>query len=475
MLYFSHQQLKRRIMKKIPKTLLTLTPMLLLGTTSPTYAAFRENNTVWWSVEEMIDFYHEVEQEKEAVCGDNQECKMEYDFSLFEKGEKYQALHIFAETQIWLTSINPGEETIKVFYFDEDTMLKYMGIRENISLEQLYFGWVEDWQGQIFNYDHDYFNDGDLPGNHPMYDGNINKNGRNWLPAMEEVELSVAGSNLVNNNHGRIDYAAYAEENKFNAQGSFDYSNCLKAFDYEIGVECKMYVSADQWVAFFPPREDNIEEKIVLTSAGPDWPLPTVEPEPENPEPENPEPEVSELETPEPEEPEQDEPETDNPEPDKPEHNDPAPEIPESETPEPETLESDDPEPETSEPESIEPESIEPETSEPSQPESEEPIPEPSQSELEDQNLEPSQPEEETIEQPETVQSQVDITSSDTEKKNSTPSALGVETPDTGNFPEQQAGNYEEYLTPLLICGAMFIIWWFLPTRSTKNQKKYKS
>lgn len=456
-------------MKKIPKTLLTLTPMLLLGTTSPTYAAFRENDTVWWSVEEMIDFYHEVEQEKEATCGENQECKMEYDFSLFEKGEKYRALHNFAETQVWLTSINPGEETIKVFYFDEDTMLKHMGIRENISLEQLYFGWVEDWQGQIFNYDHDYFNDGDLPGNHPMYDGNINKNGRNWLPAMEEVELSVAGSNLVNNNHGRIDYAAYAEENKFNAQGSFDYSNCLKAFDYEIGVECKMYVSADQWVAFFPPREDNIEEKIVLTSAGPDWPLPTVEPEPENPEPE-----ASELETPEPEEPKQDEPETDDPEPDKPEHNDPEPEIPESETLEPETLESDGSEPETSEPESIESESIEPETSEPSQPESEEPIPEPSQSELEDQNLEPSQPEEETIEQPETVQSQEDITSSDTEKNNSTPSALGVETPDTGNFPEQQAGNYEEYLTPLLICGAMFIIWWFLPTRSTKNQKKYK-
>ena len=456
-------------MKKIPKTLLTLTPMLLLGTTSPTYAAFRENDTVWWSVEEMIDFYHEVEQEKEATCGENQECKMEYDFSLFEKDEKYQALHNFAETQVWLTSINPGEETIKVFYFDEDTMLKHMGIREIISLEQLYFGWVEDWQGQIFNYDHDYFNDGDLPGNHPMYDGNINKNGRNWLPAMEEVELSVAGSNLVNNNHGRIDYAAYAEENKFNAQGSFDYSNCLKASDYEIGVECKMYVSADQWVAFFPPREDNIEEKIVLTSAGPDWPWPTVEPEPENPEPE-----ASELETPEPEEPEQDEPETDNPEPDKPEHNDPEPEIPESETPEPETLESDGPEPETSEPESIEPESIEPETSEPSQPESEEPIPVPSQSESEDQNLEPSQPEEEAIEQPETVQSQVDTTSSDTEKNNSTPSALGAETPDTGNFPEQQAGNYEEYLTPLLICGAMFIIWWFLPTRSTKNQKKYK-
>lgn len=242
-------------MKKIPKLLLTI--VLLAGPVQPTFAAIEEKGTTWWSVEELLSFNQKVEAEKDAECGNNEGCRREFGFTMIEKGPEYSALNNLLEGQIWLTSINPGEETVKVFYFGDDMMLKRMGIEEKISLEHLYLGWVEDWHGQIFNYDRDYFSSGSLLGNHPMYTGGIAKNGKGWLPDGEEVELSVSGSDLVNNTHGLIDYAVYTERNVFNAQGYFDYSNCLKSSDYEVGMECKMYVSGDQWVSYFPVTKQN--------------------------------------------------------------------------------------------------------------------------------------------------------------------------------------------------------------------------
>ena len=248
-------------MKKILVVgLLILAISPVINVSAPTFAATKERGTTWWSVEEMLDFYQEVEQEKLDECGENPGCQVEFDNNLVERGLKYRALNNFLEKQFWITAVNPAEETVKVFYFGNDIMLGRMGIEEKIHLRHLYMGWFDEWNAQIFNYNHDRFTSGEIPGLHAIYDGSSSEDGPDWIPAGEEVKLSVPGSDLKNNHLGKIDYAVFAERNRFNAQGTFDYSDCLNAPDYIEGTECKLMISGDQWVIYLPPGEANVEE-----------------------------------------------------------------------------------------------------------------------------------------------------------------------------------------------------------------------
>ena len=273
-------------MKKIPILLSILITSLLLSPVKSSFAMMEDRDTTWWTVEEMLAFYEEVEAEKQAECGDNQDCKIEFNFTMYDKGPKYAALENFLQGQIWITSINPAAETVKVLFFDEDMMLKRMGIEEKLELEHLYIGWFDEWQGQIYNYDHDRFTNGSMPDSHPLYDSIVED--ISVIIPWEEVELSVAGGNLIENPTGKLDYAVFAKYNMFNAQGHFDYSSCLNAPDYdEAGLECRLMVSGDQWVSYFPPREqiaeqEDVEDFINILSET----EPKSEPEPEVTEPE---------------------------------------------------------------------------------------------------------------------------------------------------------------------------------------------
>lgn len=288
--------MKRKPFQSILTVLLGAGAMGGIPCTAPlTYAAepnlspmtvIEENGTTWWSVEELLKFYPEVEAEKDAECGDNQDCRMEFGWTMIERGPKYSALNSLLEGQFWVTAVNPATETIKVLFFDDDMMLRRMGIEEKLEIEHLYIGWFDEWRGQIYNYDHDGFTDGSVSGSHPLYDDTAE--GADTIVPWEEVELSVAGGNLKYNTTGKLDYALYAKYNMFNAQGHFDYSSCLNAPDYEFGVECQMMVSGDQWVSYFPPRETVIEPTttvIIETEDQPELPTteseaPTIDPEP---------------------------------------------------------------------------------------------------------------------------------------------------------------------------------------------------
>ena len=226
-------------------------------TTSP-MTVIEDKGTTWWSVQELLKFYPEVEAEKDAECGDNQDCRMEFGWSMIERGPKYSALSNLLEGQFWVTSINPSAETVKVLFFNNDMMLRRMGIEEKLEIEHLYLGWFDEWKGQIYNYNHDGFTNGSVSGSHPLYDSTVED--IDAIIPWEEVELSVAGGNLIENTTGKLDYAIYAKYNMFNAQGHFDYSSCLRAPDYQDGMECQMMVSGDQWVSYFPPRESIIEQ-----------------------------------------------------------------------------------------------------------------------------------------------------------------------------------------------------------------------
>ena len=246
-------------MKKIP-IILTLT--MLLGTTGlpvPVNAAIKHRDRIWWSVQELLDFYPEVEAEKEAECGGSEECKMEFTFSMFERGPKYAALEMLTQGQIWVTSVNPATDTLKVLFFDEDMMMKHMGITEYLTLEYLMFDWFDEWN-TVGRYAY-----GTEAGMHLFYE----KSGdelSNIIP-WTESELSVPGSELASNPSGLIGYSAFADQ--FNAQGTFDFQACIRADDYEFGEECKMYISDVEGISFFPPREEYIEENEQTTDDEP--------------------------------------------------------------------------------------------------------------------------------------------------------------------------------------------------------------
>lgn len=250
-------------MQKITIPILsTLIAGLVFSPISNASAAIVDKDTIWWSVSELLDYYKEVETERVAICGEDFDCNMDFEMNHYENSEKYRALHNILEGQIWVTSINPTDETIKVLFYDEDMMLKHMGIHENLELEHFYFGWFDEWDGQIYNYDHDRFTDGSMPDSHPLYDSTIED--LSIITPWEEIELSVAGGNLINNPTGKIDYAAFAKDNKFNAQGHFDYNSCLRADDYTYGAECQLMSSGDQGYAYFPPRGPIAVEDIPI-------------------------------------------------------------------------------------------------------------------------------------------------------------------------------------------------------------------
>ena len=258
----------------------TLIAGLILSPAEIASAAISDRGSIWWSVPELLEYYQEVEAERIATCGEDFDCNMNFEFDYYEKSEKYRALHNILEGQIWVTAINPTDETIRVVFYDEDMMLKRMGIEEHLELEHLYFGWFEEWNGQIYSYDHDSFTNGTTPGSHPLYDSTVED--LSLITPWEEVELSVAGGNLIDNPTGKIDYAAFAKDNKFNAQGHFDYSSCLSAPDYQEGAECTMYVSGDQGFSYFPPRESIVivDEPVDVEPEPAAEPEPVTEPEP---------------------------------------------------------------------------------------------------------------------------------------------------------------------------------------------------
>ena len=224
-----------------------------IGLARPCFAATEYNDTTWWTVEELLSFREEIEREKEIECGDNQDCRIEFDFNMIERGPKYSALQNLIETQIWITGIDPSRETVTVLFFDDDMMLARMGIEEKINLERLFMGWSENPALQLYDYDESHLSN-ETEGHHVIYYGNKENNGENWLPVWSEVELSAAGSHLIENRSGKINYSAFGDI--FNAVGSFDYSSCLKSPDYQEGMGCKMMVSGDQWVSYFPISEE---------------------------------------------------------------------------------------------------------------------------------------------------------------------------------------------------------------------------
>lgn len=251
-------------MKKLPTTILsTLIMGLALIPSLPTHATIEENGTTWWSVGELLNFYPEVEAEKAIECGDNQDCRMEFGFNMIEKGGKYRALSRLIDMQFWVTSVNPNDQSLKVLFFDEEMMLKRMGIEEKISLEKLTIGWFDEWKDQVFHHSFDELTSGSVSDYNLLYTG-TSPEALSDITPWKESSIQFSDPNLADNHSGRLAYYVYASP--FNAVGMFDYSSCLRNLDYEYGSECKMYISSEERVSYFPPRQEASEQPIAETT-----------------------------------------------------------------------------------------------------------------------------------------------------------------------------------------------------------------
>lgn len=250
-------------MKKIPLQLLTI---LILSTvftnvfTANTHALYiDEDGTTWYTVPEMLEYKEIVDKEEQELCGDDMDCKQDFFFSKIETDDKFRALEQLTQQQIVVTSVNPAEETLKVLFFDEEMMLKHMGISEKLELGEFYMGWFESDVERIYNYGSyaDQLFADTMPGVHLIYAQRDNYGDK--IPANQEVDIFAPGSDLNLNTSGEIAYGVYADQ--FNAAGRFIYTSCLSEPDYEEGTECRLMLSGDKGFNYFPPRETLISSE----------------------------------------------------------------------------------------------------------------------------------------------------------------------------------------------------------------------
>ncbi|MBQ2623401.1 hypothetical protein IJG12_03745 [Candidatus Saccharibacteria bacterium] len=265
-------------MRKISIALLGLTMcfshIILAG--DNTSAMYKAPDATWWTVQELLDFKEQTKQEEFEICGQNQSCKEELFFTNLESEDtRYQALEMMLQSRFVVTSINPGQEKIKVIYFDEDPMLKRMGIEEHDPLNHIFMAWFNQDNSAITNYSYQYPYQNQFPDDiHLLYIGDKESFGNGSFPSNQEFELPIHQTGLVDNHLASIKVATFA--NQYNSMGQANYLSCIREPDYAVGVECRMMYSAEQGPRYFPPREtieqiqstsdtSPVEEPTILT------------------------------------------------------------------------------------------------------------------------------------------------------------------------------------------------------------------
>ncbi|MBR3157365.1 hypothetical protein IKF20_03020 [Candidatus Saccharibacteria bacterium] len=229
----------------------------------PTSAKEVRNGVDYWTVSEMREFMLETEAEFSTLCGNDGNCKRDLLYERAETDHKYRALENFEMEKLILSSVNPSNNTIKVYYQDEDKMHSYMfGHQKTSSIEDFYMLWVEEWLGNPFKNGswltygerYPYFL-GDAAtvesASHLMIDEDKERNGSEWFTPNIEREYLVKNSNL-NDNTARMFYYSLLESNGGRTNGIKDYRSCFKDTDYEPGMECRYLFGSDGVSRYFP-------------------------------------------------------------------------------------------------------------------------------------------------------------------------------------------------------------------------------
>ena len=102
-----------------------------------------------------------------------------------------------------------------------------------------------------------------------IYYGNSEVHGAGWLPANTEVTLDVSGADLAHNTSGIIDFSISVDP--LGGSGGVDYSMCYSDPEYVLGADCKLRISEDMKIGYFPVVGEeilSIEEDEVVEELG---------------------------------------------------------------------------------------------------------------------------------------------------------------------------------------------------------------
>ncbi|MCQ2049703.1 MAG: hypothetical protein MJZ22_01675 [Candidatus Saccharibacteria bacterium] len=178
------------------------------------------------------------------------------------------AKEVFDGLIFGITSINREKGEISVIFHDKDMMLERFGIHEQGVLNELAMVWIKD-RSDYPRYV-DFLRSGEENSNiSTIYYGNSEVHGAGWLPANTEVTLDVSGADLAHNASGIIDFSISVDP--LGGSGGVDYSMCYSDPEYVLGADCKLRISEDMKIGYFPVvREEilSIEEDEVAEELG---------------------------------------------------------------------------------------------------------------------------------------------------------------------------------------------------------------
>lgn len=244
--------------------------------TAPTNASTIINGTEYWSVSELTALKTEVELERDTLCHGDFDCEEEFRWNLWERGDEYLALDMFNSMIFMATNINPKRETITLRYTPyEEPWMRQFGInQEPDEVGELYLFWLDAGMNDPTIYMHytngyvDQIKNGDTEeGLHTILAKNHFIDDENWLPIGEEVEFSIAGSNLASSPRAIIfDKLISTDPNRTILMGSIGYQECLDSPDYRPGMDCRLMINGMHGPIYIPTEYE--EPQIIIGLGG---------------------------------------------------------------------------------------------------------------------------------------------------------------------------------------------------------------
>lgn len=250
----------------MPKKFIILI-LIFIGSSNalPVFASTVKDGVEYWSTSEMLELKKRIRAEEES-CNSDAACEINVrEFYNENFPDKYKAFTI-AEAEFCnfgIAAFNPAAETIKIVFNDKEECTAWGKDAVAGKLMELYVVWSEDGpNGEFCDIDYDGARI------EPYYVTDINNNnlreglhlitkqidtvsGLTWLTPLEEIEISVAGSDLAANTSGRYYYSTFREP-RFTAFGFRAYTDCLESPDYQEGMECRLMFGSDYSFSYMP-------------------------------------------------------------------------------------------------------------------------------------------------------------------------------------------------------------------------------
>lgn len=288
-------------MKKLPTLLISI---LITSTvfsslfSAKTQALYTDENSItWYTIPELLEYKKEHDQEEQEVCGDNMDCLMAFREEKSLSNPKYAALRLIEFRQLFISSVNLRDNTIKFVFFKEDMRAKRSGgPRRDTELDSLFIAWLDGMREIPSDYDGniDKYHNGEISNVHPIYAykkeaDNINQ----FTETDQELEIEVpVGSDLKNDTLRSIHFKMRSKYS--NMSGYVGYSRCMFATDRNPDTICTAMISSDERIEYFasllPAGENNEEPETPSEPEQPEQPSePETPSEPEQPNPGEPE------------------------------------------------------------------------------------------------------------------------------------------------------------------------------------------